>query len=216
MIRKLALVALAITIPVALLTTVGSGEASAAFPPVTFSGNISCNLSGTVTISPPATNTSTGPYTVTFVGKNTKCVGLYGTSLTLSVASTGQTVKLKKSTETFSFTVPASPNAPGALCNTFLAGGPLPAVNPFAINWTGSGGTIVPTTTSFPSGGTAAPGLLTWMNGPNAGGSSFAGTTDLFLGFNLVTAINDCSGAGIASLPANDLGGDNLMVGTTF
>jgi hypothetical protein len=216
MTRKLALVALVVTIPLALLTTVGSGVASAAFPPVTFSGNISCNLSGTVTISPPATNSSTGPYTVTFMGKNNKCVGLYGTSLTLSIASTGQTVKLKKSTETFSFVVPAGSGGPGALCNTFLGGGSLPAVNPFTINWTGSGGTIVPTTTSFPAGGSAAPGLLTWMNGPNLAGSSFAGTTDVFLGFNLVTAINDCAGAGISSLPVNDLGGDNLMVGTTF
>jgi hypothetical protein len=216
MIRKLALVALAVTIPVALVTTVGSGDASAAFPPVKFSGNVSCNLAGTVTISPPATSTSTGPYVVTFAGKNSKCVGLYGTSLTLSVASTGQTVKLKKSTETFSFTVPASPNTPGALCNTLLGGGSLPPVNPFPINWAGSGGTIVPTTTHFPAGGSAAPGLLTWMNGPNLAGSSFAGTTDLFLGFNLVTAINDCSSAGISSLPANDLAGDNLMVGSAF
>jgi hypothetical protein len=216
MIRKLALALLTVTLPVALLTTVGSGDASAAFPPVTFSGNISCNLSGTMTISPPATSTSTGPYMVTVAGKNTKCVGLYGTSLVHTVASTGQTVKLKRSTESFSFTVPASPNAPGALCNTLLGGGSLPSVNPFPINWLGSGGTIVPTTTHFPLGGNASPGLLTWMNGPNLAGSSFAGTTDLFLGFNLVTAINDCSGAGISSLPVNDLGGDNLMVGTAF
>jgi len=183
---------------------------------VTFTGNVSCNLSGTVTISPPATSTSTGPYTVTFAGKNTKCVGLYGTSLTVSIASTGQKVTLKKSTETFSFAVPASPNAPGALCHTLLGGGSLPAVGPFPINWMGSGGTIAPTITHFPLGGNAAPGLLTWMNGPNLPGSSFAGTTDLFLGFNLVTAITDCSGAGISSIPVNDLGGDNLMVGTAF
>jgi hypothetical protein len=50
------------------------------------------------------------------------------------------------------------------------------------------------------------PGLLTWMNGPNLAESSFAGTTDLLLGFNLVTAISDCSGVGISSLPVNDRG----------
>ncbi len=217
MVRKLVLAAMAVALPAALLTTVGSGVASAAFPPVTFNGNVSCNLSGTMTISPAATSTSTGPYTVTFVGKNTKCVGLYGTSLTLSVASTGQTVKLKKSTEKFSFTVPASPNAPGALCNTLLSGGTTPPISPFPIGWLGSGGTLVPTTTEFPVGGNVVPGIMTWVNGTNLAGS-FPGTTDLYLGYNLATAIADCAatGPGVTTLAMNDVGGDNLMVGAAF
>jgi hypothetical protein len=215
MIRKLILAAMAVTLAVALLTTVGSGVASAAFPPVTFTGNISCNLSGTMTISPAATSTSTGPYTVSFAGKNTKCVGLYGTSLVVSIASTGQTVTLTKSTDKFSFVVPAGSAAPGGLCNTLLSGGTTPAISPFPINWLGSGGTIVPTTTSFPLGGNVVPGIFTWVNGTNLAGS-FPGTTDLYLGYNLATAIAGCTGPGITTLAMNDLGGDNLMVGSAF
>ncbi len=110
------------------------------------------------TISPAATSTSTGPYTVNFAGKNTKCVGLYGTSLTVSIASTGQTVKLKRSTDAFfNFVVPAGTGAPGSLCNTLLGGGTAPAIPAFPINWSGSGGTIVPTTTTFPPVGTWCP-----------------------------------------------------------
>jgi hypothetical protein len=215
MIRKLVLAALAVTLPVAILTTVGSGVASAAFPPVTFKGNISCNLSGTMTFSPAITSTSTGPYTVSFAGKNGGCVGLYGTSLTVTIASTGQTVTLKKSTDKFSFVVPAGSGAPGGLCNTLLGGGTTPPIGPFPITWIGSGGTIVPTTTNFPAGGNVVPGIMTWVGGTNVAGS-FPGTTDLYLGYNLATAIAGCTGPGISTLAMNDLGGDNLMVGTAF
>ena len=215
MIRKLILAAMAVTLPVALLTTVGPGVASAAFPPVTFNGNISCNLTGTMTISPAATSTSTGPYTVSFVGKNSKCIGLYGTSLTVTVASTGQTVNLTNSKEKFSFVIPAGANAPGGLCNTLLSGGTTPAISAFPIKWLGTGGTIVPTTTRFPLGGNVVPGIFTWVNGTNLPGS-FPGTTDMNLGYNLATAIAGCTGPGITTLAMHDLGGDNLMVGTAF
>jgi len=222
MIRKFVLVAMTVALPVALLTTVGSGVASSNPPhplvigPVTFTGNVSCNLSGALTISPPATNTSTGPYTVTFTGKNKKCVGLYGTILSQGLPGTTALVTLKKSLESFSYVVPATPNAPGNLCNTFLSGGSAPPVlPPFPITWFGSGGTISPTIASFPLGGNILPGLMTWINGPTVG--SFAGTTDLFLGYNLVTVAAGCAVAtGISTLPVNDLGGDNLMVGPAF
>jgi hypothetical protein len=126
-------------------------------------------------------------------------------------------VTLTKSTEKFSYVVPASPNSPGALCNTLLSGGPNPSpINPFPIKWAGAGGTIVPTTTHFPVGGNVVPGIMTWVNGPNLAGS-FPGTTDLLLGYNLATAIAGCTGpAGLTTLAMNHLGGDNLMVGTAF
>jgi hypothetical protein len=221
MIRKSVLVAMSVALPVALLVTVGRGIASgssprpAAFPAVTFNGNVSCNLQGALTITPPATISSIGPYNVTFHGVNNKCVGLFGTSLTLSIPATGQIVTLKKSIESFSYTVPASPNAPGALCQTLLSGGPSPVVPPFPINWFGSGGIISPTVASFPLGGNILPGLMTWVNGPASG--TFTGTIDIFLGYNIVTVASDCAlASGLTTLPMNHLGGDNLMVGPAF
>ena len=126
MLRKLIVAAIAVMLPVALLTTITSGVASAAFPPVTFTGNISCNLTGTMTISPAATSTSTGPYTVTFVGKNPECFGLYGTSLTVSIASTGQTVKLKRTRTRSTSSSPRAPAHPGACATPCSEGGPPP------------------------------------------------------------------------------------------
>jgi len=219
MIRKLVLVGMCVGLLVALFATIGSRAASGSpqpvFPAVTFPGNVSCDLTGALTISPPATNTSTGPYTVTFLGTNKKCVGLFGTSLTVIIPSTGQMVTLKKSTESFSYTVPASPNAPGDLCRTLMFGGSASPVPPFPIHWFGSGGTISPTIASFPLGGNVLPGLMTWVNGPTAG--TFAGTIDVLLGYNIVTVAADCALAtGLSNLPVNHLGGDNLMVGPAF
>ena len=59
------------------------GESVKPTTPVTFVGNISCNLQGTITISPgwePKTNT--GPWVVTFTGTKTGGVGLPYTSST--------------------------------------------------------------------------------------------------------------------------------------
>ncbi len=103
------------------------------------------------------------------------------------------------------------------MCNTLLSGGTTPAINPFPISWLGSGGTIVPTTTNFPLGGSVVPGIITWVNGTNLAGC-FPGTTDLYLGHNLAIAIAGCAatGPGITTPAMNALGGDNLMVGTAF
>lgn len=59
------------------------------------------------------------------------------------------------------------------------------------------------------------PGLIMWVNGPTSG--TFAGTIDLFLGYNIITVAADCGLAtGLSTLPVNSLGGDNLMVGPAF
>jgi hypothetical protein len=65
-------------------------------------------------------------------------------------------------------------------------------------------------------GTTIVPGVLEWLNGPTTG--SFAGTTDILLGYNLASVFADCAagGPGISSLPVTSLGGDNLMVGPAF
>jgi hypothetical protein len=224
MLRKFVLAAMALALPVALLAGIDPGAATAgtvhnaAIGPVTFVGNISCNLKGTMTFSPPVTSTSVDPYTITFKGTNNKCVGLGTTSLSQGLPGTTAVVTLKKSTESFSFTTTAGPNSfPGELCGTLESGGPLGnPVPPFPIIWSGSGGTITPTTATFPLAGTVAPGVFQWLNGVTTG--SFAGTTDLLLGYNLASVFTACAagGPGIATLPVDDLGGDNLMVGPAF
>jgi hypothetical protein len=212
--------AAAITIPMALLATVGSGIASSARPrpttAVTFVGNVSCNLQGTFTISPAATTSNAGPWTVTFKGTNNKCVGLpyttaAGGTTTTPLTQSGE--KLKGSTESFSYVVTGA-GALGTLCRNLEFGGPIATPIGFGITWIGTS-PITPTKVTYPNGGTVYPGLIALVNGATSG--SFAGTADVLLGYNLATVFTDCaSAAGLSSLPANHLGGDNLMVGPAF
>jgi hypothetical protein len=218
--RKLFLAALAIALPVALLATIGSGAASGQSvrpaTPVTFVGNISCNLQGTITITPAATNTNPGPWVVKFTGKNNKCVGLpytntAGTTVTTPLTQSGE--KLKSSTETFTFTVTGT-GALGTLCHDLELGGPIATPITVAINWLGTS-PITGTQVSYPNGGTIYPGLIALLNGTTGG--SFAGTADILLGYNLANVFTACaSTAGLSTLPVNHLGGDNLMVGPAF
>jgi hypothetical protein len=220
MARKSVLMAMTVALPIAFLTTVGSGVAWAPTPPpppVTFVGNISCNLQGTITITPAANNVNFGTYVVKFTGTNNHCVGL-------PTSSTGTTVTpltqggehLKKSTDTFTFTFPQTSTTGGLLCTTLEHGGPIPTPISTTINWLGTS-PITSTGVMFPNGGTIVPGVIELLNGGNAPGSSFAGTTDILLGYNLASVFAACATtAGLSTFPVNHLGGDNLMAGPAF
>jgi hypothetical protein len=220
MVRKLIGAGVAALFLAILVTAIGSGSSSASVHPalvgpVTFTGNIECNLQGTLTVSPPATNSNPGPYTVTFTGTNNHCSGLWGTSLAQSNPPgtvPGKAV-LKRSTESFTYTVPQ--NTTNDLCFVLQYGGTQPPVTtPFPINWMGVGTGIVPTATTLPAG-TEFPGIMQWINGTVLGGS-FPGTTDIALGYSLSTAAAACAGGGLSSIAMTDLGGHNLLVGTAF
>lgn len=223
MIRRFAMVVTGIGLLAALWASAGSEAASAnarpPVPPVTFVGNISCDLQGSITITPAAFNgIGSGTWTVTFVGKNNHCVGLpyvnsLGTTSTTPMTQGGE--RLTHSKDTFSFTVNGS-GAVGLLCNDFEYGGPIATPVTTTINWLGTS-PITSTGVTFPNGGTIVPGVIELLNGTNALGSSFAGTTDILLGYNLATVFTACaSTTGLSTLPVNHLGGDNLMVGPAF
>jgi len=220
MLRKAFLASTAATVVIALLVTIGVEAASSAkssragSDPTTFTGNISCNLQGIISISPAATLTSAGPWTVTFKGVNNKCVGLGGTSLTQGGTPTGGGETLTKSTDTFTFTVQNVTGALGTLCTDLETGGPIATPVNTTIDWLGTS-PITASTVVFPNGGQFVPGLIQLLGGSTSG--SFTGTTDVLLGYNLLTVWTDCATAtGLATLPVNHLGGDNLMVGTAF
>lgn len=205
----------------ALLVTIESAVAysravkSSNSDPVTFTGNISCNLQGTATITPAATNTGSGPWTVSFTGANNKCVGLGSTSLTQG-GPAGPSETLKASKESFSFTFTNPAGALGGLCLALENGGAIATGITVTITWIGTS-PITSTTVSYPNGGQILPGLILLQNGSVPATSSFGGTADIFLGYNLATVWTDCAKAtGLASLPLNHLGGDNLMVGPAF
>lgn len=225
MVRKLGmavLVALAITVPIGLITTLSSGASAAssgasAAPqlPVTFTGNISCSLTGVLTFSPPLTNTNQ-TYTVTFKGKNNHCQGLDGTKL----KQHGET--LKSSKDKYTFTT-------GTGCSG-LSGGATPPIPSEKIKWIGSS-PITSSTVSFPAG-TFNTSTLTfvYLGGTVTAGSFNDGNTGTaqvalqITGQTLASLAAACAGAGIASLnliqpnpePPPFGPNDNLELGSLF
>lgn len=215
--RRLLLIGMVIALPIALLTTIGAGAAWAPTSSVRFVGNLSCNLQGTITITPAATNTNTGPWTVAFNGTNNACVGLpytttSGTTAHTSLTQGGET--LTGSTESFSVVVTGT-GAVGTLCHLLEFGGVIARPISFTINWTGTS-PITATHVSYPNGGNIMPpGIIDLLNGTTTG--SFTGTADIALGYNLAHVFAACASvAGLSTLPVNHLGGDNLMVGPAF
>ncbi len=152
--------------------------------PVTFVGNISCSLTGTMTFTPPIP--SSGTTGVKFKGKNNHCKGVG--SPPASLTQGGET--LKKSTDTFSTTLPA-PNTCTALSSEIA-----PSIT-MTIQWIGTS-PIAPTVITFPPGtvvvGTHINIIYAIPNDGVAAGS-FPGTAELDLQTALTTAqlLTDCS-----------------------
>ena len=223
--KKLMFGALSALLPVALLVVaIGAGSASGKVrphQPVTFTGAVSCNLHGTLSISPPALNSASSAYSLSFTGTNNHCKGLpyptaTGATGTTSLTQGGET--LKKSTENFKFSIGTTAN-PVNLCSDLEYGAA-------AVPWGGGGGSITwlgtspiaGTTLSTPSPLSALnifPTVIPLLNWTATG--SFAGTADLLLGYNVATVFAKCATTtGLSTLPINHLGGDNLLVGPGF
>jgi len=211
--RKLIMVALAAMLPIGFMATIGSGVA-AAKGTTTFDGNISCNLQGTVKLSPAINLTTpvTVPVKVTAKLTNDDCIGLDGTSTTQN----GETII--SSTESLSYTIPpSSPPKPG--CVALASGGsePIPAST---IKWKGTskitstvlGASTATITTGSPNSVLAVTGNVTsgWSTPPTA-------TYSISLGINTATVAAGCdSKKGLSKFAVNDLGGDNLEIGPAF
>lgn len=222
--KKLCTAAALAALPLGLVLTLGAATAQAAAP-VTFTGSISCSLTGTVTFSPPLTLSQTSkPTKVTFKGKNDHCVGTHGTSL----KQKGET--LTGSKDSFTSTIPA--NSSGS-CGA-LAGGTLPAAT-FAVTWTGTS-PITPSKLVFKSGTlNLSSGLIEYLNGTSTG--SFAGSAQTALqatkisegngttvAYSESNAVAACEGSGIKDLtlaqpnpePSPFSKNDNLEVGKAY
>ncbi|MGO8872879.1 MAG: hypothetical protein ACLQPH_16035 [Acidimicrobiales bacterium] len=204
---------MAVMLPIGFLATIGTGVA-AAKGSTTFDGNISCNLQGTVKLSPAINLTTpvTVPVKVTAKLTNNDCIGLDGTSTTQN----GETII--SSTETLSYSIPpSSPPEPG--CAALAGGGsePIPAST---IKWKGTskitptvlGASTATITTGSPNSTLAVTGNVTsgWSTPPTA-------TYSITLGINTAAVAAGCeSKKGLKSFAVNDLSGDNLEIGPAF
>jgi hypothetical protein len=212
--RKLIMAAMAVLLPFGFLATVGSGVA-AAKGSTTFDGNISCNLQGTVKISPAINLTTpvTKPIKITAKLTNNDCVGLDGTSTTQN----GET--LISSTESLTYSVPpSSPPVPG--CDALTGSGPPTPVPSSTVKWKGTskitstvlGASSATITVGSPNSTIAITGNVTsgWSTPPTA-------TYSITLGINTAAVAAACeSKKGLSKFTANDLSGDNLEIGPAF
>lgn len=163
------MIAIAIVIPITTIGVFAAGGMASAASPVTFKGNISCSLTGTVTFSTPLKlGVSQPAIRATFKGKNVDCTGIKGTKLTQG----GET--LKSSTEDFTFTIAA--NKAGG-CDG-LATMTSPPITGATVNWVGTS-PITATKLSFKAGTITSAGLITYGSGTATG--SFAGTAKVQL-----------------------------------
>ena len=176
-------IAAAIVIPLTSLgvfaATGGLASASSPRAAVTFKGDISCSLTGTVTISPGITltkATAAGSATATFKGKNVDCTGTHGTKLTQS----GETIK--SSTEDFTFKITWAKGSSG--CGG-LVSGVSPAITGATVNWVATS-PVTATKISFKAGTISTAGLVTYGSGTATG--SFAGTAKVQLQSSMVSS----------------------------
>jgi hypothetical protein len=224
MIRKFITSAALIALPIGFFATLGAGSAQAASP-VTFKGSISCGLTGTITFTPPLSNSqTTATTTAKFKGTNKPCKGINGTKLTQG----GET--LKSSKDSFSFTFPASSSGS---CSV-LASGAVPPIS-LAITWVGTS-PITATKVVFPAGTISiSNGVIEYLKGKSTGSFAGSGRMALQAGtikegngtvvpFSITNAANACAGSGIAALtlvqpnppPKPFTKNDNLEVGKAF
>ena len=205
--KAIGIIGIAVLLPFGLLTLAGSGVASAKGS-TTFDGNISCNLQGTVKVSPAITATSVGPYKVTVKMTNNNCIGLMGTSTTQN----GETII--SSTESLKFTVPSTGVAG---CSTLLSGGSI-ATPAFAVKWKGTSkitSTVLGASNAVITVG--SPNSVLSVSGAVTSGWSSPATYQINLGINTATLAAACaSKKGVKSFAVNDLGGDNLEIGPAF
>jgi hypothetical protein len=214
-----------LVLPVGLLVTMGATAAQAGGA-VTFKGNISCSLVGTVTFKPELSfSQKTKPTVTTFKGTNSDCTGVDGTKLTQG----GET--LTGSTENFTFTTKA--NKKGS-CYGLV--GPAPAIPKATVDWTGTS-PIASTTLKLAAGNKiSSKGLIEYLKGKATG--SFAGTARVALQatsisesppggtlpYSTANAAAACKGPGIADLglsqpnpePKPFSTNDNLEIGPAF
>jgi hypothetical protein len=183
-IKKYILALSLLALPIA--TVVASGAtANAAVRPdkaVTFTGKVTCAVTGSISASPPLTFTA-HTTTISLAGKATKCTG--------STKQGGVTLK--------SGVISGKVVAKNTSCASLESGVPNPVGT---VKWTGTGGTVTPTAFTLTKGSATFGSSTTTITfsskqtGSFAGKGSSSGTIDK----SESQLIDECNGSGISKL----------------
>ncbi len=133
MIRRVLLGAGALALVAGTSLGVASGAASAGTPPTTFTGSITCAVTGVIHFKPALRNSGGAASTVTVKAALRGCTG----------DNVQSGITLKKG----SLSVTSAPATAANVCGLIMEGSPLPALSG-QIKWTAHGGAIAPTAVS--------------------------------------------------------------------
>jgi hypothetical protein len=133
MIRRVLLGAGALALVAGTSLGVASGAASAGTPPTTFTGSITCAVTGVIHFKPALKNSGGSASTVTAKATLKSCTG----------DNVQSGITLKKG----SLSITSAPATAANTCGLIMEGSPLPALTG-EIKWSGHGGAIAPSAVS--------------------------------------------------------------------
>jgi hypothetical protein len=184
-IRRYVLVLSLLTLPIA--TVVASGAtANASVRPhkaVTFTGKVTCSITGSITATPPLLLTTPQTTTIKLTASAKKCTG--------STTQGGVTLT--------SGAVSGKVTADNVDCESLLSGVPNPAGK---ITWKGTGGTVAPTTFVLSNGSASFGASSTTITFTSTQKGSFKGSGKSSAKVDKTEdqLISECEGSGIAKL----------------
>ncbi len=197
-IRTIALAAAALAFPAGLVAS--SGASAAPLAKVTFTGSIKAVASGSVTISPPLTNSpSSGPLTFTTTATLTKPTG--------DTKQGGVTITKAKYSSVG--TEPA-----GTTCDS-LESNPVPE-GMGTVKYTTTGGSAAPSTLKFKSGSltNTNPITVSLTKGVTTGSFATPGKSKatLVIDQTIGTLLTECGSTGVSSLSFTGVNGKSTFV----
>jgi hypothetical protein len=183
-IRKSILALSLLALPIATVVAAGT-TANAAVRPhkaVTFTGKVSCSVTGSISASPPLTFTA-HTTTISIAGKATKCTG--------STKQGGVTLK--------SGAISGKVVAKNTSCTSLESGVPSPKGT---IKWTGTGGTVAPTAFTLSDGAATFGSSTTTITFTSTQTGSFKGkgASSSTIDKTESQLISECEGSGISKL----------------
>jgi hypothetical protein len=184
-IRKLALALSLLALPLGMIVASGSAAnaAIAHKTPVTFTGSVSCDITGSISASPPLLLDTPKTTTITLKATAATCTGdTTQSGVTLTKGAVSGKVKAKKLD-----------------CEALLSGVPSPKGT---IKWSGKGGTIAPSDVTLSNGSAAFGASSTTITFTSTQTGSFAGSGSVSGTVNQTETqlIDECDGAGIKKL----------------
>jgi hypothetical protein len=187
-IRKYVLALSLLALPIGTVVATGSAANAAVRPltAVTFTGSVTCSITGSITATPPLLLSTPQTTTIALTATATKCKGAKGV-----LKQDGVSLKSGK--------IAGKVVAQKEDCESLVSGVPNPVGT---IKWKGKGGTITPTKFTLSDGSATFGSSSTTITFTSAQTGSFAGSGAASATVDQTESqlIKQCEGSGVATL----------------